>query len=121
MNFKKIVFALALVVSTTAFSQKWAENMGKKLATKLNTTLVTSSEELKLTEDQTSKIAAIYTNLMIIKSDAKTKMTKEGTFTKKAHWKATFPQQKEANVAIRALLTQPQKKAFNESLQKKKK
>lgn len=121
MNFKKILFVFAFILSTSAFSQKWAEDMGAKLTAKLNTTLVASGEDLKLSEDQTAKIEVIYKDLMLAKSAAKTKMTKEGTFTKKSFWKATFPMQKETNGKIRALLAQPQKKAFNESLQKKKK
>ncbi|WP_010136420.1 hypothetical protein [Ochrovirga pacifica] len=119
MNLKKIVFVVCLIVSTTAFSQKWAVKQAEKLTEKLNTTLVATNSNLKLSAEQSEKITDIYKNLMVKKSEVKLKMEKEGTFTKKDFWKATFPQTKEANQVIRTLLTQPQKKAFNESLQKK--
>ncbi|NJB82755.1 hypothetical protein [Wenyingzhuangia aestuarii] len=118
MNFKKILFVFAFIISTTAFSQKWAEDQGQKLTDKLNTTLVSTNDDLKLTIEQASKIKDVYTNLMVEKSKVNVQMKKEGTFNKQAFWKATFPQQKAANQKIREILSVAQKQAFNASLQK---
>lgn len=119
MNLKKIIIAFTLLISTSVFSQKWAEDQGLKLTDKLNTTLIKANHDLKLTEDQSTKIQVIYKDLMLEKSKVNAQMKKEGTFNKEAFWKATFPQQKVANEKIRGLLSMSQKQAFNASLQKK--
>lgn len=118
MNFKKILFVFAFIISTTAFSQKWADDQAIKLTSELNTTLVSSNDDLQLTEEQNTKIKDVYKNLMLEKSKVHVQMKKEGTFNKQAFWKATFPQQKAANQKIREILSVAQKQAFNASLQK---
>ncbi|NIJ45265.1 hypothetical protein FHR24_001704 [Wenyingzhuangia heitensis] len=119
MNFKKILFAFALIISTTVFSQEWAEKQAKKLTTKLNTSLISADENLKLNDEQSTKVTAIYKDLMVEKSNAKIKLEKAGTFNKEDFWKSTFPIQKAANEKIRDLLSVTQKPAFNSFLRKK--
>lgn len=107
MSLKRILFALAFVVSTSMFSQKWIDNQVKNEIAKTNKQLAQTSESLKLNEEQTTKVSDIYREFILVKHE-KAKEIKD----KKELWKALKPQLKVKNNKVKELLSQEQIKAL---------
>ncbi|MGY6647343.1 hypothetical protein [Wenyingzhuangia sp. IMCC45574] len=113
MNVKKLVLGLALVVSTSVFSQKWIDNQVNNELAKTNKMLTETDKALVLTEEQTVKIKAIYKEFALIRAE-KGKTIKD----KKELWAALKPQLKEKNTKVNELLSEEQKQALRQAWRK---
>ncbi|NIJ45260.1 peptidoglycan hydrolase CwlO-like protein [Wenyingzhuangia heitensis] len=114
MSLKKILFGLAIVVSTSAFSQKWIDNQVKNEVVKTNKQLSATDAKLVLTTEQTEKVSAIIKEFVLIRSE-KGKKIKD----KKELWTALKPELKEKNNKISEVLTPEQNDALKAAWRKK--
>ncbi len=109
MNLKKSILLLALLVTgVCAYAQESIDAQVKDLTQKVNTRLVETNENLKLSEAQVAEIDKLHKVLVIAKN--KKAKTIKG---EKELWKAMYPKLKETNNAIRSLLTKAQLEAYN--------
>jgi hypothetical protein len=110
MYFKNIFFSIVflLVIPSGVFAQKWVDNQVNNLTYKVNTKLIASNENLKLSEEQELQVRILYKQFILYKSE-KGKSIQD----KNELWEAIKPKFQETNKAVKSILSSEQLAAYN--------
>ena len=91
MNLKKRILLLALIMTSTfTFGQKSIDDQVNHLTEKVNTRLTETNDNLKLSENQVTKVNELHKEFVLVRNE-KSKKIKD----KKKLWKAVYPKLKE--------------------------